>query len=111
MHAITGGADGLFGYDIAPLLGRFDFDLAGRTGYWYAAAVMAVVFFLSKAVVNSPFGLTIRGIRENPLRMRMLGVPDTFAPTGTAEFLLEYFGLTAAGIERAALDLLGKEEK
>jgi branched-chain amino acid transport system permease protein len=72
---VTGGADGLFGYEIAPLLGRFEFDLAGRTGYWYAAAVMAVVFFLSKAIVNSPFGLTIRGIRENPVRMRMLGVP------------------------------------
>jgi branched-chain amino acid transport system permease protein len=72
---VTGGADGLFGYEIAPLLGRFQFDLGGRTGYWYAAAVMAVIFFLSKAVVNSPFGLTIRGIRENPVRMRMLGVP------------------------------------
>jgi transketolase len=46
---------------------------------------------------------------EHPAPMRMLGVPDTFAPTGTAEFLLEYFGLTAAGIERAALDLLKSE--
>jgi transketolase len=41
-----------------------------------------------------------------PAPMRILGVPDTFAPTGTAKFLLEYFGLTAAGIEHAALDLL-----
>jgi branched-chain amino acid transport system permease protein len=72
---ITGGADGLFGYDIAPLFGRFEFDLSGVTGYWYAAGVMAVVFGLSKAIVNSPFGLTIRGIRENPVRMSMLGVP------------------------------------
>jgi branched-chain amino acid transport system permease protein len=72
---VTGGADGLFGYDIAPVFGRFTFDLEGRTGYWYTAAVMAVVFFLSKAIVNSPFGLTIRGIRENPVRMSMLGVP------------------------------------
>jgi transketolase len=46
---------------------------------------------------------------EHPTRMRMLGVPDTFAPTGTAEFLLEHFGLTAAGIESAAIDLLRKE--
>jgi len=38
--------------------------------------------------------------------MRILGVPDNFAPTGTAEFLLEHFGLTAKGIEEAALDLL-----
>ncbi|MGB6746210.1 MAG: transketolase C-terminal domain-containing protein [Terracidiphilus sp.] len=46
---------------------------------------------------------------EHPAPMRILGVPDKFAPTGTAEFLLEHFGLTAAGIERAALDLLRKE--
>jgi transketolase len=46
---------------------------------------------------------------EHPAPMRILGVPDKFAPTGTAEFLLEYFGLTAAGIECAALDLLRKE--
>lgn len=46
---------------------------------------------------------------ERPAPMRILGVPDTFAPTGSAEFLLEHFGLTAAGIERAALDLLRRE--
>jgi transketolase len=43
---------------------------------------------------------------EHPAPMRILGVPDTFAPTGAAEFLLEHFGLTAVGIERAALELL-----
>ncbi len=72
---VTGGADGLAGFRVAPVLGLFPFDLAGRTAYWYGAAVMAVTFFLCKALVNSPFGLTIRGIRENPVRMRMLGVP------------------------------------
>jgi len=46
---------------------------------------------------------------EHPAPMRILGVPDVFAPTGTAEFLLEHFGLTAAGIERAALELLKRE--
>jgi len=46
---------------------------------------------------------------EHPAPMRMLGVPDTFAPTGTAEFLLEHFGLTAASIERAAVELLKVE--
>lgn len=47
--------------------------------------------------------------QEYPAPMRILGVPDTFPPTGTAEFLLEHFGLTAAGIERAALDVLKNE--
>jgi transketolase len=44
---------------------------------------------------------------NHPAPMRILGLPDTFAPTGSAPFLLEYFGLTAAGIEAAALDLVG----
>lgn len=41
-----------------------------------------------------------------PVRMRILGIPGEFAPTGTEEFLLEHFGLTAHGIETAALELL-----
>ncbi len=77
MHPITGGADGLFGYQIGPVLGLFPFDLAGRTGYWYALGVVAFVFLVSKLIVNSPFGLAIRGIRDNPVRMRMLGVSVT----------------------------------
>src|SRR5580704_17085859 len=47
--------------------------------------------------------------QEHPAPMRILGVPDVFAPTGTAEFLLEHFGLTAEGMERAALQLLQRE--
>jgi transketolase len=37
-----------------------------------------------------------------------MGVPGVFAPTGSAEFLLEHFGLTAKGIETAAVELLQK---
>jgi transketolase len=44
---------------------------------------------------------------HHPAKMRILGVPGVFAPTGSAEFLLEHFGLTARGIHNAALDLLG----
>jgi transketolase len=44
---------------------------------------------------------------HHPAPMRILGVPGVFAPTGSAEFLLEHFGLTADGIRNAALDLLG----
>jgi len=77
MKPITGGADGLFGFKIAPLFGIFSFDLAGRTAYWYSLGVVAFVFFVCKLVVNSPFGLVIRGIRDNPVRMRMLGVKVT----------------------------------
>ncbi len=42
-----------------------------------------------------------------PVPMRILGVPGVFAPTGSAEFLLAHFGLTAEGIARAARELVG----
>ena len=43
---------------------------------------------------------------NHPAPMRILGLPDRFAPTGSAQFLLEHFGLTAAGIYSAAMELL-----
>jgi len=46
---------------------------------------------------------------DHPARMRMLGLPDTFAPTGTAEFLLDHFGISAEGITKAALELARNE--
>ena len=42
---------------------------------------------------------------KHPCRMRILGVPG-FAPTGSAKWLLEHFGLSAAGIAAAARELL-----
>ena len=45
-------------------------------------------------------------VTECPVPMRLLGFPG-FAPTGGIDFLLEWAGLTAAGISRAARDVLG----
>jgi branched-chain amino acid transport system permease protein len=73
--SITGGDDGLTGYNIHPVLGIFPFDIYFQTAYFYCMAALAVCFIISRVVVNSPFGLTVRGIRENPVRMRLLGVP------------------------------------
>lgn len=76
-RSVTGGADGLHGYETAPLFGLFEFDFYGHTAYWYACGLLAIAFLLCRVLVNSPFGLTIRGIRDNPLRMRLLGIPVT----------------------------------
>jgi transketolase len=43
-----------------------------------------------------------------PVPMRILGVPGVFAPTGSASWLLEHFGLTAQGIFETALELVGE---
>jgi len=45
---------------------------------------------------------------EHPTLVKRMGVPGVFAPTGSAEFLLEHFGLTSSGIEQAAVELLHK---
>ena len=73
--AITGGADGLQGVKMAPLLG-FQFDLYGRTAYAYSLAVLFLLFLLSRRIIHSPFGLALRGIRENALRMQAIGAPS-----------------------------------
>jgi branched-chain amino acid transport system permease protein len=72
---LTGGADGLQGVNISPLLG-FKFDLYGRTAYVYALAVLFLAFLLARRLVHSPFGLALRGIRENALRMPAIGAPS-----------------------------------
>ncbi|HUF56685.1 MAG TPA: branched-chain amino acid ABC transporter permease [Thermohalobaculum sp.] len=71
---VTGGADGLGGYLMAPLLGA-EFDLWGRTGYLYALGVLALCFAFARRLAGSPLGLALRGIREAPDRMHALGTP------------------------------------
>ena len=44
---------------------------------------------------------------SNPVPMRLLGV-NTFAPTGSVEFLLDHFGLSPEGIAAAARELVGR---
>src|SRR6185312_4930827 len=70
---LTGGADGLQGVHMWPLLGMFKFDLWGFTAYWYALIVLFVFFLVARRLINSPFGLSLRGIRENIIRMRAIG--------------------------------------
>jgi branched-chain amino acid transport system permease protein len=70
---LTGGADGLQGVRMWPLLGIFKFDLWGYTSYGYALIVLFLLFLVSRRLINSPFGLSLRGIRENVVRMRAIG--------------------------------------
>ena len=74
-RSVTGGADGLSGMDTAALFGIFRFDLYGKTAYLYALAVLFLIFLLIRVIANSPFGMSIRGIRENPVRMELVGTP------------------------------------
>ncbi len=72
---LTGGADGLQGVTMGPLLGRFEFDLYGRTAAWYSMTVLLVFFVLARRLVHSPFGATLKAIRDNRLRAMAIGIP------------------------------------
>ena len=72
---ITGGTDGLQGIEMAPILGLFAFDMFGKTGFFYSLIVLFLLFLLARRIVNSPFGLSLRAIKNNPLRASAIGVP------------------------------------
>ncbi|WP_431099233.1 branched-chain amino acid ABC transporter permease [Polaromonas aquatica] len=72
---LTGGADGLQGVVMGPLLGRFEFDLAGRTAAYYSLVVLLVLFVLMRRLVHSPLGATLKAIRDNRLRAMAIGIP------------------------------------
>jgi len=74
-HAITGGADGLQGFRVPGVLG-FRFDMFGRTAYAFALAVLFLCFLICRRIIHSPFGLALRGIRENATRMPAIGAPS-----------------------------------
>jgi branched-chain amino acid transport system permease protein len=72
---ITGGTDGLQGIEMQPILGFFVFDLFGKVGLFYSLTVLFVLFLLARRIVHSPFGLSLRAIRNNPLRAEAIGIP------------------------------------
>ena len=71
----TGGVDGLQGVEMKPLLGEFTFDLYGKTAYWYSLIVLFLMFWLARRLVQSPFGHSLRGIKQNVKRMPAIGTP------------------------------------
>jgi branched-chain amino acid transport system permease protein len=116
LPSITGGADGLSGVSMWKVLGAFPFDLTGTTAYVYSAVVLFLLFVIARRVVASPFGLSLRGVRENVKRMPAIGAPVTqrliavytlsAAMAGVAGGLLaqttQFVGLDVFGFPRSA---------
>jgi branched-chain amino acid transport system permease protein len=92
----TGGADGLQGIVMDPILGRFEFDLFGSTAAAYSLTVLFLLFMFARRVVSSPFGLSIRGIRDNPTRAAAMGVPVTLRLIAIYALAAAYGGAAGA---------------
>src|SRR5260370_38640753 len=77
---LTGGADGLSGVVVAPILGLFRFDIFGKTAYLYCLLVLFLGWWLGGKMISSPFGTSLTGGRENSLRMPAIGAPGYWRP-------------------------------
>ena len=74
-RGITGGDDGLQGYQISPLFGILKFDIWNRTGFIYCSGILFGWFLIAICIVRSPYGRSVEGIRQNHARMRASGSP------------------------------------
>ena len=106
--SLTGGVDGLSDMAVRDLLGVF-----------YSLAVLFALFLVCRRIVRSPFGLSLRGIRDGARRMPAIGSPVrrrliaiytvSGAIAGVAGALLaqttQFVGLEVLGFARSA-DLL-----
>jgi branched-chain amino acid transport system permease protein len=116
---ITGGVDGLSGMMVQNLFGIFEFDLFGQTAYVYTLVVLFILFVVLRRMLQSPFGLSLTGIREGGRRMPAIGVnvnarlttifTISAAVAGVAGALLaqttQFVGLESLSFSRSA-DLL-----
>jgi branched-chain amino acid transport system permease protein len=93
---ITGGADGLQGVEIGPVLGTFRFDLYGHTGYVYAICVLFLMFVIARRVVRSPFGLSLQAIKGNTLRSSAVGIAVNWRLVAIYTLAAGYAGLAGA---------------
>jgi branched-chain amino acid transport system permease protein len=110
---MTGGADGLSGVQVSPILGYFRFDLYGKTAFIYCLAVLFIGWWVVRRIIYSPYGAMLTGIRENTARMHAIGAPVywrlvviyTLSATmaGIAGALLtqvnQFVGLNVLGVE------------
>ncbi len=94
---VTGGSDGIDGVPRPP--GPFGIDwFHGETGYFYLVLFCLVgSYLLCRAIVRSPFGAVLAGIRENEAKAKALGY-DTRAYKLAAVVLAYGFGGLAGAL-------------
>ena len=110
---ITGGADGLQGVTVAPILGLFQFDIFGHVAYAYCLTVLFILFLLARRIVYSPFGLSLRAVKGNPLRASAISISVNARLVAIYTFAAFYAGIAGALLAQttafASLDVFSFE--
>jgi branched-chain amino acid transport system permease protein len=71
---LTGGADGLQDVNVGAVFGLWEFDLAGHVAAAYSMILLFLIFLLARRITFSPFGWTLRAVRQNALRAAATGI-------------------------------------
>jgi len=73
----TGGDDGLIGIPRAPfeIPGILSIDMSSMGSYYYFVLIVSfIAIYILYRIVNSPFGLTLKGIRDSENRVSFAGI-------------------------------------
>jgi branched-chain amino acid transport system permease protein len=110
---LTGGADGLQGVVVGPILGLYAFDIFGHVGYVYCLSVLFLLFLLARRIVYSPFGLSLRSVKGNALRAASIGISVNGRMVAIYTFAAFYAGVAGALLTQttsfASLDVFSFE--
>jgi branched-chain amino acid transport system permease protein len=96
LGALTGGADGMQGMTMAPILGLFVFDIFGHVAYGYSLVVLFVLFLVARRIVSSPFGWSVRAVKGNALRTAAIGIPVNARLIAVYTLAAAYAGIAGA---------------
>ncbi|WP_029042092.1 branched-chain amino acid ABC transporter permease [Cucumibacter marinus] len=91
-----------------PVPNLFGLPMTGLTGFYFCAVILVLAFFLAQRITNSPFGMTLKGIKSNQNRMDYTGFNTR--PYTLAAFVISgmYAGL-AGGLLAVTDPLAGAE--
>jgi len=67
-YSFTGGDDGIHGISVPSMIG------SSKGAYYFTMIVAGLAMFLMYRILNSPFGSTLQGIRDNVIRSQAIGV-------------------------------------
>lgn len=67
-YSLTGGEDGLTPVPVPEIV------FLGRNYYYFTLSVVVICIIVLKVITDSPFGNTLRAIRENAVRTEFIGI-------------------------------------
>jgi len=94
------------GQPVPTLLGQ---SLGGFAGFYFCAGFLILAFFIAQRITNSPFGMMLKGIKSNQIRMNYTGFNTR--PYTLAAFVISGMYAGLAGALLAVTDPLAGAER